>query len=72
MKLFCGIDWAEAHHDVAIIDGDGHLVAKKRITDDPDGFAETHEHHRASHRHRSGRGRGNRTGRPDVAAAHHP
>ena len=40
MKLFCGIDWAEAHHDVAIIDGDGHLVAKKRITDDPAGFAE--------------------------------
>ena len=40
MKLFCGIDWAEAHHDVAIIDRDGHLVANKRITDDPDGFAE--------------------------------
>ncbi len=40
MKLFCGIDWAEAHHDVAIIDADGHLVAKKRITDDPAGFAE--------------------------------
>jgi predicted NBD/HSP70 family sugar kinase len=40
MKLFCGIDWAEAHHDVAIIDGDGQLVAKKRITDDPAGFAE--------------------------------
>lgn len=35
MKLFCGIDWAEAHHDVAIIDSDGQLVAKKRITDDP-------------------------------------
>lgn len=40
MKVFCGIDWAEAHHDVAIIDGDGRLVTKKRITDDPDGFAE--------------------------------
>lgn len=40
MKVFCGIDWAEAHHDVAIMDGDGRLVAKKRITDDPDGFAE--------------------------------
>jgi len=40
MKLFCGIDWAEAHHDVAIMDGDGQLVAKKRITDDPTGFAE--------------------------------
>ncbi len=43
MKLFCGIDWAEAHHDVAIIDGDGHLVAKKRISDDPAGFAELFE-----------------------------
>lgn len=40
MKLFCGIDWAEAHHDVAIIDSDGQLVTKKRITDDPTGFTE--------------------------------
>ena len=40
MKLFCGIDWAEAHHDVAIIDSDGQLVAKKRISDDPAGFAQ--------------------------------
>lgn len=40
MKLFCGIDWAEAQHDLAIIDNDGQLVAKKRITDDPSGFAE--------------------------------
>jgi transposase len=38
--LFCGIDWAESHHDVAIIDEGGQLVAKKRITDDPAGFAE--------------------------------
>jgi transposase len=28
------------HHDVAIIDGDGQLVSKKRISDDPAGFAE--------------------------------
>lgn len=40
MKLFCGIDWAEAHHDIAIVDGDGTLIAKRRITDDPDGFAQ--------------------------------
>jgi transposase len=40
VKLFCGIDWAEAHHDVAIVDSDGQLVAKKRITDDPAGFAQ--------------------------------
>ena len=40
MTLFCGIDWAESHHDVAIIDAGGQLVAKKRIPDDPVGFAE--------------------------------
>lgn len=40
MKLFCGIDWAEAHHDVAIVDENDQLVAKKRITDDPTGLAQ--------------------------------
>jgi transposase len=40
VTLFCGIDWAETHHDVAIINNDGHLVAKKRIPDDPAGFAQ--------------------------------
>lgn len=30
MKLFCGIDWAEAHHDVAIVDENGQLVALVR------------------------------------------
>jgi hypothetical protein len=38
VKLFCGIDWAEAHHDVAIVDEKGQMVAKKRIADDPAGF----------------------------------
>jgi transposase len=38
--LFCGIDWAESHHDVAIINSDGQLVAKKRIPDDPAGFTQ--------------------------------
>jgi transposase len=40
MKLFCGIDWAEAHHDVAIVDENGQLVAKKSIADDPTGLAQ--------------------------------
>jgi len=40
VTLFCGIDWAETHHHVAIIDSAGQLVAKKRIPDDPTGFAE--------------------------------
>lgn len=38
LNCYCGIDWAEGHHDVAIIDRDGTLVAKKRIGDDPGGF----------------------------------
>ncbi len=38
--LFCGIDWSETHHDVAIMDGSGQLVAKKRIADDPSGLAQ--------------------------------
>lgn len=39
MTLFCGIDWAESHHDVAIINDIGTVVAKARIGDDADGFA---------------------------------
>jgi transposase len=38
LNCYCGIDWAEGHHDVAIIDRDGTLVAKKRFGDDPAGF----------------------------------
>ena len=34
MVVFCGIDWAEDHHDVALVDPDGTLVAKRRIGDD--------------------------------------
>lgn len=40
MKVFCGIDWAEDHHDVALVDADGGLVAKRRIGDSAAGFAE--------------------------------
>lgn len=40
MKLFCGIDWAERHHDVVIVDGDGLLVAKLRIDDSAEGFGQ--------------------------------
>jgi hypothetical protein len=35
----CGIDWAERHHDVALIDEHGQLVAKRRISDNAEGFA---------------------------------
>jgi transposase len=34
LEVFCGIDWAESHHDVALVDGEGTLIAKRRISDD--------------------------------------
>ena len=40
MAVYCGIDWAEGHHDIALVDDEGRLVAKRRITESLDGFAE--------------------------------
>jgi transposase len=40
MTAYCGIDWAEAHHDLALIDQNGTVLAKRRITDDLAGFNE--------------------------------
>jgi len=39
MDVFCGIDWAEDHHDIALADGDGKLLARRRISDDAAGLA---------------------------------
>src|SRR6476661_2572233 len=39
MDVYCGIDWAEDHHDIAVVDRDGKLVARRRISDDPAGLA---------------------------------
>lgn len=39
-KVYCGIDWAEKHHDVALVNAEGQLVAKRRIADSAAGFAE--------------------------------
>jgi transposase len=38
MKLTCGVDWAEAHHDVALVDEDGVVVARARIDTGATGF----------------------------------
>ncbi|MGI8651162.1 MAG: IS110 family transposase [Geodermatophilaceae bacterium] len=40
MAVYCGIDWAEGHHDIALIDSDGALLAKRRINESLDGVAE--------------------------------
>lgn len=36
--IYCGIDWAERHHDVALVDDSGQSLAKLRITDDAVGY----------------------------------
>jgi transposase len=39
MDVFCGIDWAEDHHDIALVGRDGQLLARRRIGDDAAGLA---------------------------------
>lgn len=36
--IYCGIDWAEKTHDVALVDDTGQLQAKRHITDDMAGY----------------------------------
>jgi Transposase len=40
VKVYCGIDGEEKQHDIALGDADGQLVAKRRITESVEGFAE--------------------------------
>jgi transposase len=39
LDVFCGIDWAEDHHDAALVDAGGQVLARLRITDDAAGLA---------------------------------
>jgi hypothetical protein len=39
MEVFCGIDWAEDHHDIALAGAGGQLLARRRISDDAAGLA---------------------------------
>lgn len=39
ISVYCGIDWASDHHDVALVDHEGHLLAKARIGDDGSGLS---------------------------------
>jgi transposase len=39
LDVSCGIDWAEDHHDIALVDRDGKLLAHQRVSDDAAGLA---------------------------------
>jgi len=41
--VFVGHDWAEAHHDVHVEDGEGHRLAKARLPEGVEGVARFHE-----------------------------
>ena len=43
MPITCGIDWAEGHHDVALVDADGRVVARTRVGVDIAGFTDLME-----------------------------
>jgi len=40
--LFVGVDWAEAHHDVCVLDDVGKVLGRKRIDDSLEGLAALH------------------------------
>ena len=41
--IYVGIDWAEAHHDVCIEDGEGRVLTKGRVPDGVEGIERIHE-----------------------------
>ncbi|TMR87836.1 IS110 family transposase, partial [Nonomuraea basaltis] len=42
MRLFVGDDWAEAHHDVELMDGSGRRLARARLPEGVAGMARLH------------------------------
>lgn len=38
--MTCGIDWAENHHDIALVHADGRVITKRRVGANANGFAE--------------------------------
>ncbi len=40
--LFLGNDWAEAHHDIELVDEDGRRLARRRLPEGVDGLATLH------------------------------
>jgi hypothetical protein len=40
VQVTCGIDWAQDHHDIALVAADGAVIAQRRVGNDAAGFAE--------------------------------
>lgn len=40
--IFVGVDWAEAHHDVCVLDEAGTVLGRRRVTDGVAGVADLH------------------------------
>jgi hypothetical protein len=40
--IFVGVDWAEAHHDVCVLNTEGKVLGRKRIADTLAGVGELH------------------------------
>jgi transposase len=40
LGVYCGIDWASDHHDIAVVDDDGRVVARGRVGNDAAGLAQ--------------------------------
>ncbi len=41
--VFVGIDWAEKHHDVCIVDLEGEVLVKGRVAEGVEGISKLHE-----------------------------
>ena len=41
--IFVGVDWAEAHHDICVLDEAGEVLARKRIPESLSGVRALHE-----------------------------
>ena len=42
MEIFVGIDWAEAHHDICVLDESGAILAKRRVGEGLEGVGQLH------------------------------
>jgi len=41
--IFVGVDWAEVHHDICVMDQDGAVLGRRRLPDSVAGIGELHE-----------------------------